>query len=127
MPARSEAWGFDHRSVTLPGVLVIACSPRTRPGARVSGGGVWVVEPPVGWLVPVDAPPPPPPPVGPDAGGGEAGGGGGGLEASAAAAPAHRSTAARHAAASTRSPMPDLEIPTSTLPSSRRCQSLPAY
>src|SRR6185437_1631807 len=60
--------------------------------------------------LPVDAPPP----VGPDAGGGEAGGGGGGLEASAAAAPAHSSTAAKHAAASARSPMPDLEIPTST-------------
>ena len=109
-PARSEACGFDHRSVILPGVFVIACSPSTRPGARVSGGGVWVVDPAVGCVVAVEGPPP----VGPDAGGGDAGGGGGGLEASAAPTPAQSDAPARQAAANARSPMLDLEIPTST-------------
>ena len=42
------------------------------------------------------------------------GGGGGGLDASATGAPEHAKTAAVHAAASARSPMPDLKIPTST-------------
>jgi hypothetical protein len=118
IPARSDAGGFDHRSVILPGTVVIACRPETAAGGRRSGGGVvdvevdadvevvvWVVV----WVV-----------VGAEveAGGGgvppPVGGGGGGLDASAAPAPAHRTATAAHAAASARIPLTDLTIPTST-------------
>src|SRR5689334_5484175 len=114
MPARSDALGFVHRSVILPGVVVTACRPETAAGACLSGGGgvevevdvdvvgvVWVV---VGVVVD-DGGGGVPPPVG---------GGGGGVDASAVTAPAPRNAAAAHAAASTRSPLADLTIPTST-------------
>jgi hypothetical protein len=39
MPARSDAGGFDHRSVILPGTVVIACRLETAAGACLSGGG----------------------------------------------------------------------------------------
>jgi hypothetical protein len=120
MPARSEALGFVHRSVILPGVVVTACRPETAAGACLSGGGGVEVEVDVDVDVDVDV-------VGvvwvvvgvvvDDGGGGvppPVGGGGGGVDASAVTAPAHRNAATAHAAASARSPLADLTIPTST-------------
>jgi hypothetical protein len=113
MPARSAACGFVHRSVILPGAVVIACSPETAAGACVSGGGGVEVEVVVVvvCVVVVGC-------VVVDVGGGGVpplvGGGGGGVDASAAPAPAHTNATATHAAASPRSPSPDLAIRTST-------------
>jgi hypothetical protein len=98
--------------VIFPGTLVMACRPETAAGACVSRGRLGpadVVVVVVGAVVVCGGGD-----VVDDGGGGGppvVGGGGGGLDPSAAPAPAQINAAAMHAAASARSPKPDLTIP----------------